>query len=244
VDKLFKIEKDLLIQIFQESAKKLDYAEIEFNPVIDKLTYIKKGSGLQWLTKVYIEVKFTEKNGYTNVNFSHTKTQGLSGTKKAIQKFVEKWYSELLDLALLISNKRSKEIPNSYKVETKAETKAEISKNLETNAETTRSNEEENISEIAEKYKEYNKNKKNKKVLIITAVIIVYAVITLIVNSATSINACDCIEAMAKSKNEVYNKCIKQDYDKAFDYWESINPNRKFQNQEAVIQAYWMEKCN
>lgn len=58
---------------------------------------------------------------------------------------------------------------------------------------------------------------------------------------SSGLSPCDCLEAMVTS-NEVYRKCLLQDIDKAFDYWESRDPSRKFQNSEAVIQAYWMEK--
>lgn len=73
---------------------------------------------------------------------------------------------------------------------------------------------------------------------IISGVCILFA----IASSGSSLRPCDCLEAMVTS-NEVYNKCLLQDIDKAFDYWQSRDPNRKFQNSEAVIQAYWMEKC-
>lgn len=88
-------------------------------------------------------------------------------------------------------------------------------------------------------------NPKQKKNAILAIVVFISIFILIISNiSKSNYNACDCLEAMAKSKTEVYSKCIQQDYDKAFDYWEARDPNRKFQNQEALIQAYWMEKCN
>ena len=64
--------------------------------------------------------------------------------------------------------------------------------------------------------------------------------------SSEPTSVCDCKSSIidaARGQGEVYRKCLLQDFDAAFDFWEQTDPNRIFEDQEAVIQAYWMEKC-
>lgn len=59
-----------------------------------------------------------------------------------------------------------------------------------------------------------------------------------------SISACDCLDTLITNNTSTYKKCIDQDYDKAFDYAETYLSDQKFTGQEAVLQSYWMDKCN
>ena len=61
--------------------------------------------------------------------------------------------------------------------------------------------------------------------------------------STAEISVCDCKKSLY-GDDATYRKCLMQDFDAAFDYWERTDPNMKFANQEAVIQAYWMENCS
>ena len=60
---------------------------------------------------------------------------------------------------------------------------------------------------------------------------------------------CDCIDRMTDaalygdSYETKYLKCLDKYYDEAFDYIEENDPNGKYANYEAVIQHYWMIKC-
>jgi hypothetical protein len=77
---------------------------------------------------------------------------------------------------VLISDKRTKEINNYNRVET----------------ETTTNNQKDDISEISEKYKDDLKKKKKKQVLIFSAVIVGFVILSSIGNSLGN-NACDCV---------------------------------------------------
>ena len=59
----------------------------------------------------------------------------------------------------------------------------------------------------------------------------------------SEISVCDCKKSIY-GDDATYRKCLMQDFDAAFDYWERTDPNMKFEDQEAVIQAYWMENCS
>jgi hypothetical protein len=62
-------------------------------------------------------------------------------------------------------------------------------------------------------------------------------------NKTKKTNPCDCLSYMLKDQTK-YNSCLKNDLDRAFDYMEKNHPNQRYQKSEALIHAYWMEKCN
>lgn len=246
MDKVFKIQKNDLVNNFKIACEELGCKDIEINSVTDSLTYKAIGKGMQWGTNAVIKVVFTEKEGFTNASFEILKE--IRFPKFGKQKLAEKFYKEIIGLVEVLSDSTlktnqsfndTKPETNTNSVSNKNKSKIAIDQQISSS---NRNSDSENIKAYLDK----NKKQKNNKVLIFGGIFILIFLILIItqLSNSSSINACDCIEAMAKSKYEVYNKCIKQDYDKAFDYWESRDPNRKFEGQEAVIQAYWMEKCN
>ena len=60
---------------------------------------------------------------------------------------------------------------------------------------------------------------------------------------------CDCLDRMTDaavyggSHETKYLKCLDTYYDEAFDYIEKHDPNGRYADYEAVIQNYWMIKC-
>ena len=58
------------------------------------------------------------------------------------------------------------------------------------------------------------------------------------------ISACDCLDVLITNNTSTYKKCLDQDYDKAFDYAETYLSDQKFTGTEAVLQSYWLDKCN
>jgi hypothetical protein len=69
MDKVFKIKKNDLVNNFKIACDKLDYKDVEFNPVTNSITYKALGKGLQWGTNAVVKVVFTEKEGFTNASF-------------------------------------------------------------------------------------------------------------------------------------------------------------------------------
>ena len=94
--------------------------------------------------------------------------------------------------------------------------------------------------------KQWNEMSKKKKItnisIIVGAALISYFVF--IKPTFKPISACDCLDTLITNNTSTYKKCIDQDYDKAFDYAETYLSDQKFTGQEAVLQSYWMDKCN
>lgn len=72
----------------------------------------------------------------------------------------------------------------------------------------------------------------------------------ILILSPSGPSTCDCIDRMTDaalyggSYETKYLKCLEKYYDEAFDYIEANDPNGKYSNYEAVIQRYWMIKCD
>lgn len=84
-----------------------------------------------------------------------------------------------------------------------------------------------------------NQNSTKKIFLMGFALITIVAVINSVFLKPSP---CKCLEYMYDNPAE-YNKCVKKYYNEAFDYVEKNYPTKTFQNYDAVVQFYWMEKC-
>ena len=57
-------------------------------------------------------------------------------------------------------------------------------------------------------------------------------------------DACDCLKSFVENNSSKQLSCVNEYYDSAFDYVEINYPNDRFQNQEAVLQRYFYDKCS
>jgi len=56
-------------------------------------------------------------------------------------------------------------------------------------------------------------------------------------------DACDCLKSFVENNSSKQLSCVNEYYDSAYDYIEINYPNDRFQNQEAVLQKYFYDKC-
>lgn len=208
MDKIFKIKKNDLVNNFKIACDKLDYKDIEVNPVTDSITYKALGKGLQWGTNAVVKVVFTEKKGFTNASFEIIKE--IRFPKFGKQKLAEKFYKEIIGLVEVLNESAIKS--NQSFIDTKSETNSVSNDN------------EKNISnkvdtENVEKYLDKNKKQKNNKLLIFGGIFILVLIITQLTNSSSSssssssINACKCSERWLATPKRMMKSTDKWKYD-------------------------------
>lgn len=222
MDKVFKIKKNDLINNFKIACDKLDYKDIEVNPVTDSITYKALGKGLQWGTNAVVKVVFTEKEGFTNASFGIIKE--IRFPKFGKQKLAEKFYKEIIGLVEVLNEStiKTNQSFNDITTETNAINKSNKNEiktveNKKNNSSNSKSN-----SENIENYLDKNKKEKNNKLLIFGGIFILVLIITQLSNSSSSssssINACECSErwlstpkSMMKSTDKwKYDECVRK----------------------------------
>jgi len=65
-----------------------------------------------------------------------------------------------------------------------------------------------------------------------------------VVSGISNDDACDCLKSFVENNSSKQLSCVNEYYDSAFDYVEINYPNDRFQNQEAVLQRYFYDKCS
>lgn len=87
----------------------------------------------------------------------------------------------------------------------------------------------------------WEKLSKTKKIVIL---VVVLALLGGILGGGGP-SKCECLKALTyKDTKGISASCVRKYYDAAFDYVEVKYPNDRFQNQEAVLQSYFYDKCN
>lgn len=223
MDKVFKIKKNDLVNNFKIACDKLDYKDVEFNPVTNSITYKALGKGLQWGTNAVVKIVFTEKEGFTNASFEIIKE--IRFPKFGKQKLAEKFYKEIIGLvevlnnSILNTNQSFKDSKNEINT-----TNNESNKNnlIDTENQKISNSNSNGNSEDIKTYLDNNNKEKNNKILIFGGILILVLIITQLSNSSSSssssINACECSErwlatpkSMMKSTDKwKYDECVRK----------------------------------
>tara|TARA_B110001452_G_scaffold88373_1_gene72350 strand:+ start:605 stop:994 length:390 start_codon:yes stop_codon:yes gene_type:complete len=99
------------------------------------------------------------------------------------------------------------------------------------------------VSQETEKYLK-DKNQKNQTKLYVGIGILLIVIISSVFLVQSKPDICSCKKSIYNGNDELYSRCIKMYFDEAFDWAELMRPNTRYSNQEAVIQSYWIEKCD
>ena len=215
MDKVFKIKKNDLINNFKIACDKLDYKDIEVNPVTDSITYKALGKGLQWGTNAVVKVVFTEKEGFTNASFGIIKE--IRFPKFGKQKLAEKFYKEIIGLVEVLNESTIKTTQTFNDITNETNAINESNKNEIKTAENQKINSSNSKidSESIENYLDKNKKQKNNKLLIFGGIFILVLIITQFSNSSSSssINACECSERWLATPKRMMKSTDKWKYD-------------------------------
>jgi len=174
MDKAFKIERDQLVNNFIVACSKLEYQDVEINPVTDSITYKAIGKGLQWGTNAIVKVSFSEKGGYTNASFQVLKEIRFPMIGK--QRIIDSFYKEIIGLVELL-NKSSRNNDSIEKgnlnllVEDSDKGSSIVDPNQSKNVTPLNSNKD---SKTVEKYLEANKKSNNNKLFIVIGISVVF----------------------------------------------------------------------
>lgn len=215
MDKVFKIEKESLINNFKIACSKLGYEEVEINPVTDSITYKAIGKGMQWGTNAVIKVTFTEKAGYTNASFEILKEIRFPLVGK--QRIIDKFLKEINDLVDLLNNTINNVIIQNKSNTSDTPDKFKINE-LKLNP----------INEEVNKYLDDNKKNNSKKVLI--AIVITLLLMLIIFFKGGKENPCNCVEIFSKKEMVGYEGLpgnFKNQYNKCVNNWDNINKANK-----------------
>ena len=222
MDKVFKIKKNDLVNNFKIACDKLNYKDIENNPVTDSITYKAFGKGLQWGTNAVVKVVFTEKEGLTNASFVIIKE--IRFPKFGKQKLAEKFYKEIIGLVEVLNEStiKTNQSFNDTKLETNTNSESNKNETKITENQQISSSISKNDSENIKTYLDKNNKQKNNKILIFGGIFILVLIVTQLTNSSSSssssINACECSErwlatpkSMMKSTDKwKYDECVRK----------------------------------
>lgn len=180
MDKAFKIGKDQLVSNFKVACDKLNYQDVEINPVTDTITYKAIGKGLQWGTNAIVKVSFSEKGGYTNASFQVLKEIRFPMIGK--QRIIDSFYKEIIGL-LEVLNKSSRNNDSIEKADLNllgedSEKGSSIVDPYQSNYETPLNSNKD--SKTVEKYLEANKKSNNKKLFIVIGISVVFGLFILL----------------------------------------------------------------
>jgi hypothetical protein len=228
MDKAFKIEKEQLVSNFKVACDKLEYQDVEINPVTDSITYKAIGKGLQWGTNAIIKVTFIEKGGYTNASFQVLKEIRFPMVGK--QRIIDSFYKEIFGLVEVLNKSSITNISiekadlnlvggDSDKGDSSVETN-QIKNEFRSNT-----NRE---SETVKKYLEENKKNNNNKLFIVIGIAVVLGIFILI--NGGKENPCDCVEVFFKKDMVGYEGLpgnFKNKYNKCVNSWDNINEANK-----------------
>ncbi len=180
MDKAFKIEKDQLVSNFKVACSKLEYQDVEVNPVTDTITYKAIGKGLQWGTNAIVKISFSEKGGHTNASFQVIKEIRFPMIGK--QRIIDSFYKEIIGLVELL-NKSSRNNDSIEKEDLNllgeySEKGSSIVDPNQSKYETPLNSNKD--SKTVEKYLEANKKSNNNKLFIVIGISVVFGLFILL----------------------------------------------------------------
>jgi hypothetical protein len=180
MDKAFKIEKEQLVSNFKVACDKLEYQDVEINPVTDSITYKAIGQGLQWGTNAIVKVSFSEKGDFTNASFQVLKEIRFPMIGK--QRIIDSFYKEIIGLVELL-NKSSRNNDSIEKgnlnllVEDSDKGSSIVDLNQSKYETLLNSNKD---SKTVEKYLEANKKSNNNKLFVVIGISVVFGLFILL----------------------------------------------------------------